>query len=246
MIYDLYTRSAATSAAEIAALTPQGAATPLALGTIGDLHLAINGRFTLNPSQDPAFNDFTPLAWVRGRKPHRLLVQIGHNHGLYPIGTQADDVPFDQPGGDGTHGDYWSQWQTLATALAGLPAEVETILVALLPRIGAHAGLEPRESSRENGYAPTSGPVLSVSTAILTGERLAAIDQAIQAANGRIQELVTAAVTPAGSTRRLVFTRSLAALVHRSHHKSTLHDHRDRLVQSNSGVNPRTSSPQIA
>jgi hypothetical protein len=43
-------------------------AMPLALGTLGDLHLAINGRFTLNPSQGPAFHDFTPLAWVRARK----------------------------------------------------------------------------------------------------------------------------------------------------------------------------------
>ena len=71
LIYDLYTRSAATSAAEIAALTPPGAATPLPSATIGDLHLAINGRFTLNPSQDPAFNDFTPLEWVVPRKPRR-------------------------------------------------------------------------------------------------------------------------------------------------------------------------------
>jgi hypothetical protein len=210
LIHDLYTRSAATSAAEIAALTPQGAATTLALGTIGDLHLAINGRYTLNPSQDPAFDDFTPLAWVRARKPRRLLVQIGHNHGLYQIGSQADDVPFDQPGGDGTHGDYWSQWQTMAEDLAGLPTEVETVVVALLPRISAVAGLEPREGSPEDGYAPTYGPVLSVSAAILTGERLAAIDQAIQAANARIRELVTAAVTPAGSSRRLLFLDTYA------------------------------------
>src|SRR5581483_233885 len=95
-------------------------------------------------------------------------------------------------------------------ALAGLPAEVETILVALLPKIGAVAGLDPRESRRENGYAPSYGPVLSVSTAILAGGRLAAIDQAIQDANHRIRELVTAAVTPAGSARRLLFLDTFA------------------------------------
>src|SRR5579883_2381347 len=192
-IYDLYTRSSATSQAEVAALTPQGAATALPLNQVGDLHLAVNGRFTLNPSQDPSFNDFTPLQWVRARRPRRLLVQIGHNHGLYQIGSQAQDVPFDQPGGDGLHGDYWSQWQTLATALAGLPPEVGVILITPLPKIGAVANLEPRESDRENGYAPTYGPILSVSTAILTGEQLAAIDQVVREANQRIRDIVTAA-----------------------------------------------------
>jgi hypothetical protein len=204
LICDLYTRSAAQSAAEIAALTPQGAATALPLDKLGDLHLAINGRFTLNPSQDPTFNDFTPLDWVQARRPRRLLVQIGHNHGLYQIGSQADDVAFDQPGGDGSHGDYWSQWETLASKLASLPADVERILVALLPKIGAVANLEPRESDRENGYAPSYGPVLSVSTAILPGERLAAIDQSIQQANQRIRTIVTNAA-PAGPAGRVQF-----------------------------------------
>src|SRR5262249_27157687 len=137
LIYDLYSCTAANSAAKIAELTPQGAATPLQLSTLGDLHRAINGRFVLNPSQNPAFDGFTPVDWVRARRPQRLLVQIGHNHGLYLIGSEAKDVPFDQPGGDGLHGDFWSQWQTLAANLADLPAEVGTIIVALLPKVGA-------------------------------------------------------------------------------------------------------------
>src|SRR6266849_2046327 len=49
----------------IVELTPRGADTPLHADSLGDLHRAINGRFTLNPSADPAFNDFTPLDWVR-------------------------------------------------------------------------------------------------------------------------------------------------------------------------------------
>jgi hypothetical protein len=210
LIYDLYTCSAASCAAKIAELTPQGAATPLHLASIGDLHFAINGRFTLNPSQDPAFDGFTPLDWVRARRPQRLLVQIGHNHGLYQIGSEAQDVPFDQPGGDGLHGDYWVQWQTLAADLAGLPAEVSTIVVALLPKVGAVANLAPREADRENGYAPTYGPVLSTSTAILSGERLAAIDQAIRDANARIQEIVTNAATATGAAGRLQFLDTFA------------------------------------
>jgi hypothetical protein len=209
LIYDLYTRSAATSAAEITALLPQGPAA-LPLDRVGDLHLAINGRFTLNPSQDPAFNDMTPIDWVRARRPRRLLVQIGHNHGLYEIGSMARDVPFDQPGGDGLHGDYWAQWETLARALAGLPNEVETILVALLPKVGAVANLQPREVDRDNGYAQTYGPVFSVSTDVLPGERLAAIDGQIGQANGRLQALLGQAAADAGTAGRLNFLDTYA------------------------------------
>src|SRR5262249_35997046 len=153
--------NAASSAVRIAELTPQGAASPLALDSVGDLHLAINARFTLNPSQEPAFNELTPLDWVSERRPRRLLVQVGHNHGLYQIGSQAEDVSFTQPGSSGVYGDYWSQWQKLATALAGLPPEVGTIVVALLPKIGAVANLQPRETLRESGYARSYGPVFS-------------------------------------------------------------------------------------
>jgi hypothetical protein len=204
-IYDLYDCTAADSSAQIAQMTPQGATTPLQLGNIGDLHRCINAKFTLNPSQDPDFDDFSPLDWVRARRPRRLLVQIGHNHGLYQIGSEAQDVAFDQPGGDGFHGDFWSQWQTLATALANLPTEVGTIVVALLPKIGAVANLTPREDSRANGYAPTYGPVLSVSTSILAGPRLAEIDNAVRAANNRIQQIVLNAATANGTAGRVKF-----------------------------------------
>jgi hypothetical protein len=210
MIFDLYTRSAATSQTEIDTIVPQGAGPAIPIKRIGDLHLAINGRFTLNPSQDADFNDLTPLGWVRARLPRRLLVQIGHNHGLYQIGSQAQDVDFDQSGADdlhGDHGSYWAQWQKLAEELASLPAEVGTIVVALLPKVGAVANLDPRETDRTNGYAPTYGPVFSTSTDILSGERLAAIDQNIRAANDRIRQIVTAA---AGTDARLQFLDTYA------------------------------------
>jgi len=205
LVYDLYSRSAGSSAATVRALTPQGADTPIALKTLGDLHISLNGRFTLNPARVPEFDDFTPLDWVRLRRPKRLFVQAGHNHGLYEIGSQAEDVSFTQPGGDGLHGGYWDQWQTLAAALAALPAEVELIVVALLPRVGAVANLEPREASRIDGYAPTYGPVFSLSTAILPGERLADIDRQIAQANDRIQQVVGGAAAAAGNAGRVKF-----------------------------------------
>jgi uncharacterized membrane protein len=213
MIYDLYTRSAATSQTEIATIVPQGAGSAIPIKRIGDLHLAINGRFTLNPSQDADFNDLTPLGWVRARLPRRLLVQIGHNHGLYQIGSQAQDVDFDQSGADelhGDHGSYWSQWQKLAEELASLPPDIGTIVVVLLPKVGAVANLDPRETDRANGYAPTYGPVFSTSTDILSGERLAAIDQNLRAANDRIRQIVTDAATAAGTAARLQFLDTYA------------------------------------
>ncbi len=47
MIHDLYSRTAASSAAELANLTPQGADTPIPRSRIRDLHVAIDGRFVL-------------------------------------------------------------------------------------------------------------------------------------------------------------------------------------------------------
>jgi hypothetical protein len=238
LIHDLYTRSAATSAAEIAALTPQGADSTIPLERIGDLHLAINGRFTLNPSQNPEFADLTPLDWVRARRPRRLLVQVGHNHGLYEIGSQARDVAFDQPGGDGLHGDYWAQWQTLAEGLAGLPAEVGTVLVALLPKVGAVANLQPREVDRVNGYAPTYGPVFSVSADVLPGERLAAIDQGIRDANARIREILGKAATAAGTAGRLKFL-DIYALFDGQDYKNSLEAARRIAVSADVAIDNR-------
>lgn len=111
-IHDLYTRTASSSSARIAELTPEGAATAVPIKGVGDLHISINGRFTLNPSQNPAFDNFSALDWVRERKPELLVVQIGHNHGLYEVGSRAVAVEIDQE--DTGHGTYWAQWTRLA------------------------------------------------------------------------------------------------------------------------------------
>ncbi|MBO0698256.1 MAG: hypothetical protein J2P46_07675 [Zavarzinella sp.] len=80
LVHDPFTGMAATSAADVAALTPDGAATQVPLARIGDLHIAIDGRFVLNPSFDPAFAGFTQLDWVRERRPELLVVEIGTGH----------------------------------------------------------------------------------------------------------------------------------------------------------------------
>jgi hypothetical protein len=204
LIRDLYSRTAATSAAEIQAIAPNGADALSDIDlveAIPKLHLPINARFTLNPAQDPANDNFTPLDWVRLRKPNMLFVQIGHNHGLYDIGSNAVNGQFDR-------GDFWDEWQTLATQLAQLPADITTILVTMLPKVGAVANLAPEDEDRTNGYADMYDPVLSVTANMLAGPDLAAIDTAIRAGNERIKAILTDAHTAAGADpNRLQFLR---------------------------------------
>lgn len=117
--YDLYTRTAASSNAEIAKICPNGPATSsVPYSDIGTLHLGINGRYVLNPSQNPAFENLTPLMWVQARQPKRLFIQIGHNNGLYAIGADADpqrlDFTQDNPNGD----KFFDSFKTIAKAVA--------------------------------------------------------------------------------------------------------------------------------
>jgi len=213
LIDDLYTRTARTSAEELAELAPHGASLDVLDNLVdqkfASLHLAINSRFTLNPSQDPELNDLTQLDWVEKRRPKILLVQVGHNHGLYSIGADAQDGSFTQSGGTG-HAEYFDQWGELARRLALLPPEVGTILVVLLPKLGAVANLQPRGVEREQGYAESYEPVLSASTNILAGDRLRTIDQAIQSANQQIRQILVDAATTSGAANRLRFLDTFA------------------------------------
>jgi hypothetical protein len=213
LIDDLYTRSTRTSAAEIARLAPQGPAADVLISlhdrTFGDLHLAIGGRFILNPARIPELDDLTPIDWVKKRRPKTLVVQVGHNQGLFRIGEDAEVTgapadSFTNPGGPG-HAAYYDQWTQLASHLAQLPPEVATILVALLPKLSAVANLQPRGVERDQGYAETYEPVLSTSPNILSGVDLRAIDHEVQKANLKIQSILTDAATAGGNANRLKF-----------------------------------------
>jgi hypothetical protein len=93
-----------------------------------------------------------------------------------------------------------------------------------VPQTGGRDG-RGRETDRVNGYAPSYGPVLSVSTAILSGERLAAIDQAIQQANQRIRQIVMDAATATGTAKRVSFLDTYA-LFDQFDYKNSLDDAR--------------------
>ena len=136
-------------------------------------------------------------------------MQVGHNHGLYRIGSDAVATgppgdTFTEPGGP-SHTPYFDQWAQLAERLAQLPSEVRTILVMLLPKVGAVANLRPGGVERDQGYAATYEPVLSTSTSVLAGSHLLAIDQEIQNANARIKKLFLDAADAAGTVNRVKF-----------------------------------------
>src|SRR5688572_277436 len=60
LVFDLYRQTAATAQKAIDAATANGTGLfDIAHMDIAALHIAINARFVLNPSQDPAFVDFT-------------------------------------------------------------------------------------------------------------------------------------------------------------------------------------------
>jgi hypothetical protein len=232
-IFDLYTRTSANSAEYIRQATsgPGGPNAAIRLETLGDLHISLNARFTLNPAQSADFANFTPLDWVRHREPEILALQIGHNHGLFSVGFSADDKGITN--GDPVHGGYFEQWQKLADGLATLPDTVQTILVTLLPKVGATGNLKPRGDERVNGYAPFYEPVLSTHTTVLLGPRLGEIDQEIRQVNQKIQDIVTNAAKATGSEKRLVFLDTWD-LLDKLDYKNSLQ--KTRRIQVDSGV----------
>jgi GDSL-like Lipase/Acylhydrolase len=232
-IFDLYSRTSANSAEYIRQATsgPGGPNAAIRLETLGDLHISLNARFTLNPAQGADFANFTSLDWVRQREPEILAVQIGHNHGLFSIGFSAEDKGITN--GDPVHGGYFDQWQKLADGLAALPDTVQTILVTLLPKVGATGNLKPRGDERVNGYAPFYEPVLSTHTTVLLGSRLGEIDQEIRQVNQKIQDIVTNAAKATGSEKRLVFLDTWD-LLDKLDYKNSLQ--KTRRIQVDSGV----------
>jgi hypothetical protein len=235
-IYDLYNRTSANSAEYILQATsgPGGPNAAIRLETLGDLHISLNARFTLNPAQSADFADFTPLDWVKHREPEILAVQIGHNHGLFSVGFSAEDKRITN--GDPVHGGYFDQWQKLADGLAALPDTVQTILVTLLPKVGATGNLKPRGAERVNGYAPFYEPVLSTHTTVFLGSRLGEIDQEIRQVNQKIQDILTNSAKATGNPgreKRLVFLDTWDVLDKRDY-KNTLQ--KTRRIQVTDGV----------
>jgi lysophospholipase L1-like esterase len=247
LVCDLYQRTSATSQAEINGLSANGTQPVVAPANIGDLQLAINGWFTLNPSHNPEWQDYTPLKWVEVRQPKRLVVQIGHNHGLFQFGFEAQTVgdpytgltqkgtaPFQQQPDD-----YWIQWQKVADALAALPRSIETIVVVLLPKVGAVASLEPGSDKRVNSYSDFYEPAFIPTPNVLSRDQVEAADETIRTKiNAQIQKIVTDSAKAAGTDSRLKFLDTWA-LFDADDYKNTLQATRRVRVDTNHYIDNR-------
>jgi hypothetical protein len=132
------------------------------------------------------------MEWVRQRLPRRLFVQIGHNHGLYSIGADAKNVPFD--GIDQNGKTFRESFEALAKQLGDLPGDVQQIVCLFLPKVGAVANLRPQDSSREGGYSESYEPVFSTSKEVLTGKQLSEIDTRIRNVNLELKQILVNAI----------------------------------------------------
>ena len=98
-----------------------------------DLHMALNGKFLLNPNERDELKDMRPIDLVAARKPRHLLINIGANHGIIDVtlrGVEADPKP-----GEGLRklAEWPDEMRRLAEMLVELGPEVETIHINTVP-----------------------------------------------------------------------------------------------------------------
>ena len=211
LVGDLYNRSAKSCDDSIKTLVGDNPFDALKISSVGELHIAINGRYVLNPSKDPAYDNYTQLDWVALRKPKNLFVQIGHNHGLFAVGFSGSICNINNPEdsitqpGAGQTDNFWDQWQILATRLANLSSEVERIYIVLLPKVGAVGNLMPLGNGRDaDGYAPAYDPTFSTHPR-LPGPQLKQIDTAIKSVNAKIKDIILTEQAKAKAAARTIF-----------------------------------------
>lgn len=90
LIADLFTDTWRKADARIAQMRAEHGEKLATLdGPIGDLFMALNTRYVLNPLNHEDLKDATQLDLVEARRPERLLVSIGSNNGLWEICFEA-------------------------------------------------------------------------------------------------------------------------------------------------------------
>jgi hypothetical protein len=136
---------------------------------LGTLYKAINSAFVLNPSGDLAYQDYNMLRWVEARKPKRLIVHMGHNDGLYAIGSGAQPT-------DLTH--MIQPYKGLIDQIAAITDRSQEVIFILLPKVSAVANLAVTGSGpNNNGYWAQYQPVFSTSKNTFTAQVMQAQDE---------------------------------------------------------------------
>lgn len=209
-VHDLYSRTARRYESDIRDRTQGNILEHL--DNIPGLHVAINGKYVLNPQNHPDFDDFSPLDWIEARQPEILLVQSGHNHGLFEFGFQG------KPGLGITRGEdpegraYFEQWEVVAQRIAKLPAGVRHVVVVLLPKVSGVAALLPTSNDRQDGYAEAYVARLLPGAARLPGSLVASVDRKVAEVNERIRQTFLQAAAATHSENRLHFIDSYKEL----------------------------------
>lgn len=116
------------------------------LGKLGSdlmqLHMGLNGRFLLNPGNERALDDLTPMDWVALRQPRVLLVSIGANHGIIDVTLSGSEAPGRKLPLDGQKtprnglrslADWAEQMADFAEKLTELPAATQEIYINTVP-----------------------------------------------------------------------------------------------------------------
>ena len=209
-VHHLYSRTARHYESDISHLT-QGNILER-LENIPDLHIAINGKYVLSPQNHPDFDNFSPLDWVEARQPEILLVQSGHNHGLFEFGFQGKPGLGITRGEDPEGRGYFEQWDVVAQRIAKLPTNVRHIVVVLLPKVSGVAALLPTSNDRQNGYAESYVARLLPGSAKLPGSLVASIDREVVEVNERIRQTFLRAAATTHSESRLHFIDSYTEL----------------------------------
>lgn len=149
---------------------------------IGELHRMLNYAFVLNPQHKPNFADRSPLDWVEIRKPRRLMIQTGHNHGLWDSGFLAANTKMSYQ-----HLKDNAGLESLADRLARLPKHIEEIHYFLLPKVSSTANLKGR-GRRIDCYYEEYRPVLAPVTDTHSRNQMMKIDAAVRDTNNDIKE----------------------------------------------------------
>ena len=148
---------------------------------IGELHLAINAGFVLNPHGLRKYADWTMLDWVDARRPKRLLVHMGHNNGLYPIGSNAEFVDLEEK--------TLPAYKRMIDEIMAVTKVTQQVIFLLLPKVSAVANLEIVGDGRDDhGYGPRYRPVFSTSLNEFTGAQMRAVDEMIKKVNRALRD----------------------------------------------------------
>lgn len=152
-----------------------------AKGNLARLHLAINSGYVLNPRGKAKYADWNALRWVAERRPRRLLIHMGHNNGLYPIGSNAEPRDIVQT--------TVTPYLAAIDAIEQATTKDQQLIFLLLPKISSVANLAVPDGGQPDphGYSPRYSPIFSTSGLSFTAAGMKAMDDGIKAANVAIR-----------------------------------------------------------